>query len=199
MSFLRPMQRYHSQADPIWPDGTFNRCVNSFNFLYSSWMWILLLYTKISNFASDVSQYKIIFLNCLIWHLLSQELCPWWWGWRPPPRQSWWPRPAWKIRKGQCHESFRRLLRYPINLLRVLNSSRTHIIGRCLEALLPDKKKKSWMIIEEGSRSKIICADEAPSNRRKGQKIKQEEKFCSFLTFPDFPLLTLRRYSRHAL
>jgi hypothetical protein len=24
MSFLRPLQIYHSQADPIWPDGTFN-------------------------------------------------------------------------------------------------------------------------------------------------------------------------------
>ncbi len=23
MSFLRPIQLYHSQADPIWPDGTF--------------------------------------------------------------------------------------------------------------------------------------------------------------------------------
>jgi hypothetical protein len=23
MSFSRPIQRYHSHADPIWPDGTF--------------------------------------------------------------------------------------------------------------------------------------------------------------------------------
>jgi hypothetical protein len=25
MSFSRPIQRYHSHADPIWPDGTFQR------------------------------------------------------------------------------------------------------------------------------------------------------------------------------
>ncbi len=25
MSFLRPIQLYHSHADPIWPDGTFNQ------------------------------------------------------------------------------------------------------------------------------------------------------------------------------
>jgi hypothetical protein len=24
MSFLRPIQWYHSHVDPIWPDGTFN-------------------------------------------------------------------------------------------------------------------------------------------------------------------------------
>ncbi len=26
MSFSGPIQCYHSQADPIWPDGTFNIC-----------------------------------------------------------------------------------------------------------------------------------------------------------------------------
>ncbi len=28
MSFLRPFQWYHSQADPIWPDGTFKVAYN---------------------------------------------------------------------------------------------------------------------------------------------------------------------------
>jgi hypothetical protein len=27
MFFSRPIQRYHSHADPIWPDGTFNDSV----------------------------------------------------------------------------------------------------------------------------------------------------------------------------
>ncbi len=32
MSFLRPIQGYHSQADPIWPDGTFK----IFAFIYAA-------------------------------------------------------------------------------------------------------------------------------------------------------------------
>ncbi len=30
MSFSRPIQWYHSHADPIWPDGTFNMKVRQF-------------------------------------------------------------------------------------------------------------------------------------------------------------------------
>ncbi len=31
MSFSRPIQWYHSHADPIWPDGTFdNLCANAY-------------------------------------------------------------------------------------------------------------------------------------------------------------------------
>ncbi len=33
MSFSRPIQLYHSHADPIWPDGNFN-CISIF--LYSA-------------------------------------------------------------------------------------------------------------------------------------------------------------------
>ncbi len=29
MSFSRAIQWYHSHADPIWPDGTFNECLLS--------------------------------------------------------------------------------------------------------------------------------------------------------------------------
>jgi hypothetical protein len=32
MSFLRPIQWYHYQADPIWPDGTFKTTGNKKNF-----------------------------------------------------------------------------------------------------------------------------------------------------------------------
>jgi hypothetical protein len=46
MSFSRPIQWYHSQADPIWPDGTFNatsseKQSNVANILTDTFIWDL--------------------------------------------------------------------------------------------------------------------------------------------------------------
>ncbi len=43
MSFLRPIQWYHSQADPIWPDGTFKTTGNKKNFKLGK---IFILFSK---------------------------------------------------------------------------------------------------------------------------------------------------------
>jgi hypothetical protein len=62
------------------------------------------------------------------------------------------------------------------------------VFGSTSKRLFDKKKLSSLIIIEEESKSKIIYVDEAPSNRRTGEKIHHEEKFCSFLTFPRISL-----------
>ncbi len=38
MSFLRPIQWYHSRADPIWPDGSFNSYTDKKKIKFSSYI-----------------------------------------------------------------------------------------------------------------------------------------------------------------
>ncbi len=57
MFFSRPIQWYHSHADPIWLDGTFNLSINTFIFVFSFAYGSMQSLSIISMFLTNKQMY----------------------------------------------------------------------------------------------------------------------------------------------
>ncbi len=67
MSFLRPNQWYHSQADPIWPYGTFKRHRDYGNFLelfFYLQSRLLIRQRFLACMENRLKEYKHMFRYC---------------------------------------------------------------------------------------------------------------------------------------
>jgi hypothetical protein len=88
MSFLRPIQWYHSQADPIWPDGTLNvPTITIFSGLLVSLMntgggggggdfinWWRNLKGKVSSYE-EMRECSVIYEKFFLWALTFGGIC----------------------------------------------------------------------------------------------------------------------------